>query len=162
MRLMRIPSLLFCAVALLGLLMNGCSSHGPVGGINVSVVDFRPIDASLLESNAKLTLRYTNENIAPLGFSGSHHKLYLNGSYVGTAVNDKPFGLPPLSSETQDVTIHLENLSLIKQLVAVRDRQSIAYRLDSVLFQTIGDEKSQVKTSFQGALDLRALAGSAP
>lgn len=129
--------------------------------MSVALVDFRPTDASLLESRAVLTLRYTNENISPLGFSGSRHKLYLNGSYVGTAVSDQPFGIPPLTTTTQQVTIQLENLALIKQLVAIRESQTVAYRLESVLFQTIYEDKYQVKTNSEGSIDLRSLTAIA-
>jgi LEA14-like dessication related protein len=125
----------------------------------VSVVDFRPTDASLLESRGTLTLRVLNESIAPLGYSGSSHKLYLNGQYVGKGVSDRPFGIPPLSTVTQDVTINLENLALVRQLVSVRDSQSVSYRLESVLFQTVYEEDYQIKVQAQGSLDLRSFTG---
>lgn len=146
--------------ALLSLVVAGCSHGGRPGGIDVSVVDFRPTDASLLESRGILTVRYTNENISPLGFSGSRHKLYLNGSYVGTAVSNQPFGVPPLTSVTQEVQVQLENLALVRQLVAIRDSQTAAYRLESVLFQTIYEDKFEIKCRAEGSLDLRSLAAA--
>lgn len=152
---------LLVVFALVSLLLAGCSSHGPIGGMTVTLVDIRPINASLLESEAVATVRLTNENIAPLGFSGTQLKLYLNGSYVGTGVSNKPFGVPPLNSVTQEVTVHFENLSLVKQLVAISNTQTVAYRLDTALFQTIDEEKNTIKTSFEGSLDLRSLAGAA-
>ncbi len=151
----------FLLLALISLIVTGCSHGGRPGGVSVSIVDFRPTDASLLESRGILTLRFTNENIAPLGFSGSRHKLYLNGSYVGTAVNSKPFGVPPLDSVTQEVPIQFENMALIRQLIAMRDSQTAAYRLESVLFQTIYEEKFEIKSHSEGSLDLRKLAGTA-
>lgn len=158
---MKFASPLLVVFALVSLLLAGCSSHGPIGGMTVTLVDIRPINASLLESEAVATVRLTNENIAPLGFSGTQLKLYLNGSYVGTGVSNKPFGVPPLNSVTQEVTVHFENLSLVKQLVAISNTQTVAYRLDTALFQTIDEEKNTIKTSFEGSLDLRSLAGAA-
>jgi LEA14-like dessication related protein len=149
----------FLILALLSLVLVGCSGPGLRGGINVTVVDFRPTEASLLESRGMLTLRYTNETISPLGYSGSTHKLYLNGSYVGKAVSDRPFGVPPLNTATQEVTVQFENLALIRQLFSVRDSKSAAYRLESVLFQTVYEDDYQIKLRSEGSLDLRSLAG---
>lgn len=155
---MNIRRCCLCLFVLASLILAGCSGV-KLGGVTATVVDFRPTQASLLESTGTLTVRYTNENISPLGFSGSSHKLYLNGSYVGKAVSDRPFGVPPLNTVTQDVTLHLENLALVRQLLAVRDSQTAAYRLESVLFQTVYEEKFEIKTRSEGSLDLRGLAG---
>jgi hypothetical protein len=56
--------------------------------------------------------------------------------------------------------MNLENLALVRQLVAVRDSQTVAYRLDSVLHQTIYEEKYEIKTRAEGAIDLRALTAA--
>lgn len=149
---------LLLAMVVLG--MAGCSHRVRPGGVTVSLVDFRPTEAALLESRGTLTLRYTNENISALGFRGSRHKLYLNGKFVGTAVSDQPFGIPPMNTVTQDVTVNFENLALIRQLVDVGESQTVAYRLDSVLLQTIYDEKYEIKTGTEGVIDLRGLGGT--
>jgi hypothetical protein len=149
----------FLVLAVLSLVLAGCSGPGLRGGIGVSAVDFRATAASLLESRGTLTLRFTNETIASLGYSRSSHKLYLNGRYVGKVVNDRPFGLPPLNAVTQEVTVQIENLALVRQLVSVRDSHSAAYRLESVLFQTINEDNYQIKVQSEGTLDLHSLAG---
>ena len=130
--------------------------------MSVSLVDFRPTEASLLESRGTLTLRFTNESISPLGYSGSSHKLYLNGQYVGKGVSDRPFGIPPLNTVTQDITLHLENLALVRQLISVRDSQTAAYRLESVFFQTVYEDDYEIKVKSEGSLDLRSLSGPQP
>jgi hypothetical protein len=70
----------------------------------------------LLETSAELMLRYTNETIEPLALAGSAHRLYLNGSYVGLAVSNESMSIPQLGTATQTVTIHLENLALVRKL----------------------------------------------
>ena len=151
------PGILILAV--LSLVLAGCSGAALRGGLSVSLVDFRPTEAALLESRGTLTLRFTNETIAPLGYSGSTHKLYLNDRYVGKAVSDRPFGVPPLNTVTQDVTVQLENLALVRQLLSVRDSQSVSYRLESVVFQTVYEDDFQIKLRSEGSLDLSPLAG---
>jgi LEA14-like dessication related protein len=151
------PGILFLAA--FAFILAGCSGPSFRGSMSVSLVDFRPTEASLLESRGTLTLRFTNESIAPLGYSGSSHKLYLNGKYVGKGVSDRPFGIPPLNTVTQEITINLENIALVRQLVSVRDSQSASYRLESVFFQTVYEDDFQIKVQSEGSLDLRTLAG---
>ena len=152
----------FLLLTLVCVLLAGCTGGSAFrGGLGVSLVDFRPTEASLLESRGTLTLRYTNETIAPLGYSGSSHKLYLNGSYVGKAVSNQPFGIPPLNTVTQDVSIQFENLALIRQLVSVRETQMVAYRLESVVYQTMDEDRFEIKVHAEGSLDLKSLAAAA-
>jgi len=153
------PAVLLLAV--FSLILVGCSGPGLRGGLSVSLVDFRPTDAALLESRGTLTLRFTNETIAPLGYSGSTHKLYLNNQYIGKAVSDRPFGVPPLNTVTQDVTVNFENLALVRQLLAVRDTRSVAYRLESVVFQTVYEDSYSIKLRSEGSLDLSNLSEEA-
>jgi LEA14-like dessication related protein len=134
----------------------GCTGF-QLSGVTVSLVDFKPATTTLLESSAVLTLRYTNDNVIPIGLSGSSHKIYLNGSYVGKAVSKEAVGLAALSTATQDVTVRFENVSLLQQLVAMRDRQTASYKVVSVLYVTSGEEKLDIKTSNTGSIDLRGL-----
>jgi LEA14-like dessication related protein len=144
----------FLLLTVCAFLLVGCSGPSFRAGMGVSLVDFRPTEASLLESRGTLTIRVMNESIAPLGYSGSSHKLYLNGHYVGKGVSDRPFGIPPLSTVTQDITMNLENLALIRQLVSVRDSKSASYRLESVFFQTVYEDDFEIKVRAEGSLDL--------
>lgn len=134
----------------------GCSTF-QLTGVTVSLVDFKPASSSLLESSAVLTLRYTNDNVIPIGLAGSSHKIYLNGTYVGKAVSKEPLGMAALSTTTQNVTVRFENISLLQQLVAMRDRQTASYKIESVLYVTSGEEKLDIKTSNSGSVDLRSL-----
>ena len=84
-----------------------------------------------------------------------------NGSYVGKALSKDPVGLAALTSTTQDVTVRFENLALLRQLVAVREQQTAAYKIESVLYVTSGEEELNIKTSNSGSVDLRALTSAA-
>jgi LEA14-like dessication related protein len=149
-------TLAFLALGL-SVLLSGCNSVDKSGGISVTVVDLKPLDASLLETQVLMTLRYTSESLNPVGFSGSSHKLYFNGAYIGRAVSHTPLGLPPLSTTTRDVTLVIENAALVKQVLAMQGRATASYRLESVLFLTSGDTDLKVKTDSEGTLDLRGL-----
>lgn len=146
-------------VAVIALAGSGCASKYSLGGITVNLVNFQPSGAALLESSGVMTLRYTNENTIPIGLSGSTHKVYLNGSYVGKAVSKQALGLTALSTVTQDVTVNFENLALVKQLASMREQQSASYKVQSTLYLTSGEENLSIKTESTGSVDLRALSG---
>lgn len=154
MRFLRLLPLLCCCT----FLFTGCANYtSKLGEISVTVVDLKPAGGTLLESRAILTLRFVNENVMPFGFDGTSHKLYLNGAYVGKAVNNEPFGLQPLSTTTRDVNLMLENIALVQQVLAMRGQTTVTYRLDSVIFMKEGDNKYKLPNKTQGTLDLQAL-----
>ncbi len=134
----------------------GCGGGFRLTGVSVSLVDIKPASATVLESSAVLTLRYSNENVIPIGLSGSNHKVYLNGSYVGKALSKDPVGLAALTTTTQEVIVRFENLALMRQFVAMREQQTAAYKIESVLYVTSGEEELSIKTSNSGSVDLRA------
>ncbi len=151
-----IPTLAILVLGL-SLLLTGCNSVDKSGGITVTVADLKAIDSSLLETQVTMTLRYTSESLNAFGFSGSSHKLYFNGAYIGRAVSHTPIGLPPLSTTTRDVTLIIENSALVKQLLSMQGQTTASYRLESVLFMTSGDTDIKVKTDSDGVLDLHGL-----
>lgn len=152
----RLFTLLFLAV---GFVLAGCqSTTAKYGEISVSLVDIKPVGASVFESRAVLTLRFMNENVVPFGISGTAHKVYLNGTYVGKAVNNQPIGLPPLTTATRDVTLMLENSALLKELMGLGRSSTISYRLENTIYTLDGEDKVQLRSETKGSLDVQGLA----
>jgi LEA14-like dessication related protein len=146
-----------CAL-LCSLCLASCASGPRLAGITVQLVDLRPADMTLLETRAVMTLRYVNENVIALGLSGGSHRLFINGKYVGKGVSNAPVGLAAMSAVTQDVTINLENGALLSQLASAAREGAVHYRLESVLIQRLGDRRNDMKTSYEGSIDLSGLA----
>lgn len=157
---MRLPRLLLPIVVLLATL-TGCATDFQLSEISVSIVSIRPVSATALETQASMTLRFTNANVLAIAVEGTTHKLYLNGTYVGQAVNHEAVGLPQLGTATANVTIQLEKLALVKQLLKSAGQQSVSYRLDSRLHLRAGDDTENYNCSQQGSVDLQALASVA-
>jgi hypothetical protein len=142
----------------IALFFTGCQGGYDLGGISINLDHF----TAPSEASSTMTLRYTNENTIPIALSGSAHKVYLNGTYVGKAVSKQPLGLAALSTITQDATVNFENLAFVKQLVATSDQKSASYRVESVLYITSGEENLTIKTNGTGSVDLRALSSTKP
>ena len=156
---MKLVPLLFVSLLGLCVLLTGCGGVPKVGGFTVSVAGFRAIEAASPVNRAVITLRFTSENLVALAFSGSSHKLYLNGSYVGQVKDETPLGLPPLGTATHDVTFTLENPGVVRQGLSLSDQAS--YRLESVLYYDDLGEKHQVKTNYEGIVALHGLEAAA-
>lgn len=157
MNLFRLP-LKRLSLFLLVSFLAGCSSGPDLGGLGVSLVTIKPLGSTLLESRFALTLRFVNENVVPVGISGSKHKLYLDETYVGQAVSDQAVGLASLTSATHDVTLLVDNAAVAGRLRGILERGRANYRLESTLFVTAGEENLKTQTSRRGSIDLRGLS----
>ncbi len=147
------------ALLVLGLsvLLAGCSSVGKPDSITVTLVDLKAGTPATKEAQLVATLRFTSESLNAFGFSGSAHKLYCNGSYLGRAVSHTPLGLPPLTTTTRDLPLVLENPALVRQVLAAAGASGARYRLDTVLTATNGEDEVTVKSSAEGTVDLSHL-----
>ena len=152
MTLLRPGSLL---LAICAFIVAGCSSAPNFrGSINITLTDVQPTETAVASNGTPLTLRFTNESIAPLGYSKSTHKLYLNGKYAGAGESDRPFGIPPQNSITREVIFELENPDMVRQLISSSAPQTVSYRLESVLFQTVYEDDHRIKIESGGTVTL--------
>ena len=139
---------------LVGLWLGGCATFSRAPALGVSLVDLRPTAASVLETTAGLTVRMVNETPVPFALTGSTHRLYLNGTYVGRGVSNESAAIPALGSATQTVTLYLENLALLAKFRDLPSRPVVEYRLESRLFSNVGQDSRSVGATATGSLDL--------
>jgi LEA14-like dessication related protein len=132
----------------------GCATVPRSGAFGLSLVSIRPLQASLFETSAELTLRYTNESARPIELRGATHRLYLNGSYVGRAVTNQPLTIPPLGTMTHTVTAQLENLALMRKAQELGNVPTMDYRIDSRLHAAGEFDGAIFAASATGHLDL--------
>jgi LEA14-like dessication related protein len=153
--LLRLVSLAVCLSGLVG-----CTSHGTLGGIAVTVVAVKPAAPPAPETQAVLTLQFANENVASVAMDNSTHRLFLNGLYVGKATSQTPEGLPAMAPTTLKIPVTFENLAMVRQLANAAGAKTTSYRLESDMLVVFGDDKIHVKSNEQGTLDLSPLAGT--
>ncbi|WP_438479928.1 LEA type 2 family protein [Oleiharenicola lentus] len=130
----------------------GCASMVNSEQARLSLINVRPAASTVFETSVELTLRLTNETNQTLQLSGSSHKLELNGSNVGRGVSSESITVPPLGTTTVNVTMYLENLTLLRKFSDVQNLSQVSYQLDSRLFST-GGRTLPVRT--EGTFDLR-------
>jgi hypothetical protein len=142
-------------LALFSLAFAACRT-GAVGGgaITVRATQLRAGSSGPAGETATLTLSFANENIFALGYTRSTHKLYLDGAYAGEAEMKKPFGIPATNAVSHDVTLTVENPARLRQLATGPGASAVAYRLESVFYQTVYNDDHVIKCDSAGTLDL--------
>lgn len=132
----------------------GCASFVAAEQLQVSVVDLRPGASTVWETEVELAVRVTNEGDRPVALSGSAHMLWINGTAVGRGVSHEAVTVPALGTAVVRVTVHLENLALIRKAAELREAPQVSYRLESRFAREAG---WSVNVRTEGALDLRPL-----
>jgi len=144
---------------LLLIIAAGCANFSNNRDLSVSVVDLLPTRASMFETGAALTLRFTNVSPEPVVLKGSAHRLHLNGSYVGRAVTNDPLTIPQFGTVTQSVTVYLENIPLVRTVLEFsKAPTAIQYRLESQLYAANPAHGARIRTSTSGEIDLRGFS----
>lgn len=101
---------------------------------DVSIVDVQFSDVTLFETTADFVVRITNENPEELIISGASHDIYLNDIHIGKGLSDKKLNIPRLGSATQEVKVHISNLSLISHIQSLIDAKNFDYRIESTIY----------------------------
>jgi LEA14-like dessication related protein len=134
-------------------LLGGCGRNdGP--SVDLVTVHFK--EASVLETTSEFVLRLSNDSPEPRKFSGSAHKIYINGLYVGKGLNADTIEVPRLGTVTQAVTVHLSNLALATRVKSVIESKRFEYRLQNTFFG--GSFLSRTRSETTGRLDWKDFA----
>ncbi|MSU60129.1 MAG: hypothetical protein EXS35_18490 [Pedosphaera sp.] len=132
------------------LVMCGCNrATGP----SVNLVSVRFTDATVLETTATFTIRLSNDAPEARAFTGSAHKIYLNGLYVGKGLSSTNVDVPRLGTVTQDITVHLSNLALATRLKSIITSERFEYRIQSTFYGK--GMFSAMSSESEGKLDLK-------
>ena len=126
---MRHSSFLF-----LTLLLCSCATFARREGVQISLVNLALGEATVWETELRLTVRIQNELPEALVVDGAVHKVYLNGTYIGEGLSNERLEIPRLSTATQNVTVYLRNISMLTKLRSIIDAQAVDYRMTSLLY----------------------------
>jgi len=132
------------AAFFLPLAITGCVTNESleVGLANVSFAH-----ATVFETSCTFSVRIDNPSPAALSLTGSSHRIYLNGLYVGTGLSDAAIDLPRLSSVTLPVSVHLSNLKLATRVKPIIESRSFDYRIQSTLYTQEPSRKIRARST---------------
>ncbi len=106
------------ALAVALALSAGCASFG-LTPPDVTLVNLEFTDLTMFETSGIFTVRLTNENPEPMFVEGGVYNLYLGGWKIGKGLSDHRLEVPPLSTTTDEVELHLNSLAIATQLRSI-------------------------------------------
>jgi len=149
-------------LALAAVLLCSCATLRYAENLNVSITNIGFGVSTLFETTLNVTVRIANETATPLVVEGGVHKVYLNGLYVGEGLSNETLEIQRLSSATQTIETHLQNLSLLTRVRGILDSQRVDYRIVSTIYVRENGQSNRFRIARDGALDLKQFQPAHP
>ena len=147
----KLPLLLILILAL----SSGCASIGMIKP-DVSLVNLKFTDLTVFETSGIFTVRLTNENPEPLFVEGGVYNLYLGGLRVGKGLSNHRLEVPPLSTATDEVELHLSNLAIATQLRSIYESGVADYRIKGRVYVEGNFGRRRVTIENEGRFDFKS------
>jgi LEA14-like dessication related protein len=111
--------------------MPGCAVQPTV---DVYLTNLKPLQSTVFEQRAELSLRFQNLRPEPLEVSGMDVRLIVNDKRLARGVTNQSFTIEPLAEATSTVIVSAGMFDTIRQLLGMRERQSYSYSLEGKLY----------------------------
>jgi len=138
-----------------GLFISGCATAPDQELLDVKLVNLRFTQSRVLETDAVFTIRIENESPEALRITGGVHKFYIEGAMIGKGMSGETIEVPRLSSATQEITVHLSNLTMARKIKPVIENQKVNSKADSLLYCEAGGREHRIRVVHEGTLDVR-------
>ena len=136
-------------------LATGCASLGLIEP-DVSLVNMRFTDLTVFETSGVFTVRLSNENREPIFIEGGVYNLYLGGWKIGKGLSNHRLEVPPLSTATDEVELHMSNLAVATQLQSIYESGVADYRIKAKIYVETGYGRRRVTVDNEGRFDFKA------
>ena len=124
----------FLPLLLLPFLLTSCGTFARRESVQVSLVNVALGESTVWETAVNFTIRIQNELPEPVVMNGAVHKIYLNGTFVGEGLSNERIEVSRLGTATQNVTVHLRNVTMLTKLRGIMDTQAVDYKMTSLLY----------------------------
>ena len=125
---------------------------------NVAVVGMQLADVQLMETAVSVNIRIENENPEPILVTGGVHKVYVDGEFIGKALDNHGCEVPPLGSVNHTVIANVSNLKLATRLGQVLNTGDYDYEIQSTVYASISDGRPRrFRVSKAGNVNLQGL-----
>lgn len=125
-------------LALLAAILAGCTNNSRLisTGLNIELTGIeRASDGSVSAS-----WRMDNSNIVAYLLTHVRHKIYLNGTYLGTVMDEEPLAVPASTKTGRTSKLTGGNAAATQVLAEAITRGSANYRIDTQIVIRIYDE----------------------
>ncbi len=137
-------------VSLLALLGTGCSSSNTItAGLRVEL----PGIARTGDGTTRADWRVVNPNVVSYLLAQSTHRVYLDGTLVGTITDKDAMALPAHNHSARSTTLSSDGAAGERVLTAAASAGSAAYRVEStVIIRLYGDSTERTSLSSTGTV----------
>jgi len=136
------------------LVLAGCTSTERAT-MNVGIAEISIADAAMSETEATITLRFTNEALFPLVVESDTHKIHVNGLFIGEGTSSEAFALPQLGTVMHAVKVRLADRAAVERLREVIAQGGGECRIESRLVTNAFDDKTIVINTSTGRFALK-------
>jgi hypothetical protein len=128
-------------VLLAVLLLGGCTSQIRIStaGVGISATRLERLD----NGDLRVTWTLRNPNIVAYVFTRSTHKLWLDGTEVGTLTSTARVGLPSLNQVEAGGILTPANPAAPAAIERAAEAGSAGYRMESVFWLLVLDDKTE-------------------
>lgn len=147
------------------LTLAGCASLPGFERPDVTLVNLSIENATVFETEGRVTLRVINADENPLTVTGTSINLYLDGKKIGRAVSPERLQVDGLSTATLEAPLYISNLALGRRVFTVltQQRAGVDYEIRGKLTLGGGFGGRKVKVNRQGLFELpEGLPGTGP
>jgi len=141
------------------LVLTGCATFAPDEDFEVTLVNVTSGEVQPWETTLVFTVRLQNARPQPVTLIGASHKIYIDGTKVGTGLSREQVTLPALSDVAQPVTVRISNFNLARKLHAASQTGRLSYEVRSTLYQASG---GGIRAQKSGFIDFNGLMAPAP
>lgn len=145
---------LLALLPLLAVLFSGCATAPDTSLLDVKLKNLRFVQSQVLETDAVFTIRIENESPEAVMLTGGVHKFYIDGTLLGKGLSDETVQIPRLSSVTQEITVHLSNLTMARKIQPIITSRRVQTRAESLLYASFGLQERKVKVTHETTLDV--------
>lgn len=140
----------FFLISLLALLGTGCSSSNTItAGLRVELTGI----ARAGDGTTQADWRVVNPNVVSYLLAQSTHRVYLDGTLVGTITDKEAMALPAHNHSARSTTLDSDGTSAELALAAAASAGSAAYRVESsVIIRLYGDSTERTSLSSSGTV----------
>jgi len=100
----------------------------------VLLVNITPLDTTMFEQRLQVDLRVRNPNDYDLEVTGLDFTLHLNEQRLARGLSNNASTIPRLGDAVITVETTTSTFDILRQFLALRERQEVDYQVDGVLY----------------------------
>lgn len=152
------PRALAVPTLALVVLTSGCVSLGSLEAPELTLVQVKPVEATVFETTLNVQLRIANPNPDAITFEGASFKLTLEDRKVGRGMTPETVTIDRFGTAVVSLPFHVSNASVLLRLQEILESKTVSYGVSGKLYVKLGSGTRKLKVESDGMIDLNTPA----